>query len=186
MHKATQKTYSNMIQRFRSLTPTAITRRPLLLFLLLLGEPAMAGQDISFASGQASVPLPASYAITKGEDGLTALFGGQQEHKLELTLAGKIPAAKGKTGGGASFVLQQAMKKGIKASQTKDRAVLMEPGGDMKINGRRYRVVHWQIGAGNCVFTMTVTAPLPLSAELDDFLGTPLNQIVNRIGCTPP
>jgi hypothetical protein len=46
--------------------------------------------------------------------------------------------------------------------------------------------MHWQMGVGNCAFTMTLTAPLPMSQELDAFLGEPLNTIVNKISCAAP
>ena len=33
---------------------------------------------------------------------------------------------------------------------------------------------------------MTLTAPLPLSKELDEFLGAPLNTVVNKLSCLAP
>lgn len=151
--------------------------------LLAVGLTSMATSIVNFASGQASVPLPGSYHVKTEGDGLIATFGERRAHKLEITLMGRLSSERGEDDLGARFVRDQAAKRNIKASSAPGRAVLMESGGDQQVEGKAYRTVHWQIGAGNCVFTMSVTAPLPLSGDLDEFLDGPLNDIINHVGC---
>jgi hypothetical protein len=155
-----------------------------LLLVVLLATPhaAASAQPVTFASEQATVPLPASYSVTLSGDGLTAVFGAEGDHKLELTLLGKL-SNKDEQDLGAQFIADQAEKKGKKIFRSKRRAVLMDVAGDHKSGERTYRVVHWQVGAGNCVFTMTLTAPVPMSQDLDDFLIGPLNEILNNVAC---
>ena len=155
-----------------------------LLLVILLATPHAVtfAQPVTFASGQATVPLPSSYSVTLSGDGLTAVFGAKGDHKLESTLLGRL-SNKNEQDLGAQFVADQAEKKGKKISRSKRRAVLMDVGGDYKPGERTNRVVHWQVGAGNCVFTMTLTAPVPMSKDLDDFLSGPFNEIVNNVGC---
>ena len=151
--------------------------------LLAVAAPSMAKSIVTFASGQASVPLPNSYHVTIEGDVLIATFGEERAHKLEITMLGALSSENGEGDLGATFVRDQGLKKSAKVSSAPGRAVLMEAGGDTQAEGKTFRIVHWQIGAGNCVFTLTVTAPLPLSSDLDEFLGGPLNEIINNVSC---
>ena len=155
----------------------------LALVLLAYAPLAMSSPEIEFASGQAIVSLPASFIVTHDPEGLVALFGVARDHKVELTLLGQLSKTNGQRGLAVKFVLDQAAKKKIKVSESPGRAVLMEVGGNTEVKGRTNRIVHWQVGAGNCVFTLTVTAPLPMSRDLDTFLGEPLNEIIRNVRC---
>ena len=84
------------------------------------------------------------------------------------------------------FVKAQAKKRGVDVQSDGERAVLTEPGVKESRGGKVFQSMHWQIGVGNCVFTMTLTAPLPMSKELDEFLGAPLHSIVNELSCSAP
>jgi hypothetical protein len=55
----------------------------------------------------------------------------------------------------------------------------MELGGDQKRDGRVVRVVHWQIGVKEGVFVLTITAPMPMSEALSEFLGNGLSLVAN-------
>jgi hypothetical protein len=103
---------------------------------------------------------------------LTSIFGADPDHRLELTLVGRL-SKNTEQDLGVQFVIDQAEKKRKSVARSEHRAVLMDVAG----------VVHWQVGAGNCVFTVTLTAPLPMSKELDNFLNGPLNEIVDNVRC---
>lgn len=151
--------------------------------LAALVSVSAAADNIVFASGKASVPLPGTFRVTTSDEGLIALFGDEGMHRLEISLAGNLSSDRGDDDLGAQFVRQQGAKRNARVSSAANRASFMESGGDQHAQGTTYRVVHWQIGAGNCVFTMTVTAPMPMSDDLNQFLGAPLNDIIGNIGC---
>lgn len=153
------------------------------LVLLVCAPLALAAQKVSFASDKATVPLPESFRVSKAGDDLTAIFGVDGDHKLELTLLKDLSSAGGAKNRAVEFVASQAEKKGVKILRSEGRAVLMEAGAQEKRGEKTFQSVHWQIAVGNCLFTMTVTAPLPMSKELDAFLGDPLNAIGNEITC---
>lgn len=152
---------------------------------LLAGVPTMAHavQDVSFASNQATVPLPNSFKVQKSADGLKATFGKDGDHTVEITLLAALSKPGGGKGLALEFIKAQADKRGAKVSTDGERAVFSEAGEKHSDAGKVFQAMHWQIGVGNCVFTMTLTAPLPMSQELDEFLGDPLNTIVNRLSC---
>jgi hypothetical protein len=155
---------------------------------LLLGVPLMATatQVVPFAGMRASVPLPNAFRVSASEDGLVATFGAESDHRVELSLLGVLPKSGGPQAQAIDFIQAQGKKKGAKVSSDGERAVFSEPGAQQRRNGKTYQAMHWQIGVGNCVFTMTLTAPLPMSKELDEFLGEPLNAIVNGLACSAP
>jgi hypothetical protein len=49
------------------------------------------------------------------------------------------------------------------------------------VGERTFRTVHWQIGFGDAVVVMTLTAPVDGSTALNQFLGKPLNDVVNSL-----
>jgi hypothetical protein len=146
---------------------------------------ANAAQDVNFASDRASVPLPDSFRIDKTDDGLIATFGAESDHTVEITLLAVL-SKPGTRELALDFIKAQAEKRRAEVSTDGERAVFSEPGAKHTRSGKVYQAMHWQIGVGNCVFTMTLTAPLPMSKELDAFLGEPLNSIVNRLSCSAP
>ena len=154
---------------------------------LLLGGAAVAiaSQQARFSSGHASVPLPDNFTVTtRGED-LVATFGKDGDHMLELTLLKDLSAPGVPAGRAVEFVELQGEKLGVNVSRHGNRAVLMEGGERSKRNGKTFQAAHWQIAVDNCLFTMTVTAPLPMSKELDAFLGDPLSTLIQEISCSP-
>lgn len=58
--------------------------------------------------------------------------------------------------------------------------------GDIERAGETFRVVHWKIGVIEGVFVLTVAAPVPLSSELDDFLGEGLPMVINSVVAVGP
>lgn len=142
---------------------------------------ASATKVVQFAAGRATVPLPGSLSVTTSADGLAAVFGARKDHELELTLLQVMPAGNDEIA--AEFVEAQAKKKGLKVARFDDRAALMEAGGQEQRDGKTFQSAHWQIAVGRCLFTLTIVAPLPMSDELNDFLGAPLNQIVQELTC---
>ena len=155
------------------------------LTLLLAGAPLMshASQMVTFASDRASVPLPDSFKVTKSGEGLIATFGPASDHTVELSLVGVIPKG-GSANQAIEFIESQAKKKGAKVTSDGTRAVFSERGEQNRQDGKVLQAMHWQIGVGNCVFTLTLTAPLPMSKELGEFLGDPLNTIVSELSCS--
>jgi hypothetical protein len=155
---------------------------------LLLGFALMANasQMVRFSSGRASVPLPESFRVAVTGDNVVATFGADADHTLELSLLADLSKAGGAGNLGLGFVKAQGEKKRAKVLTDGERATFSEVGAQEKRGGKTYQAMHWQIGVGNCVFTMTLTAPLPMSKELDTFLGEPLNTIVNKLSCSAP
>lgn len=147
---------------------------------------AAATQVVPFAGKRASVPLPDAYRVSTSDDGLIATFGADSDHTVELSLLGALPTSDKSQAQAIGFIQAQGKKKGAKVSSDGERAVFSEPGAQQRRDGKTYQAMHWQIGVGNCVFTMTLTAPLPMSKELDEFLGEPLNAIVNELSCSAP
>lgn len=156
-------------------------------FLLLgVAMVANASQVIRFSSGRASVPLPDSFRVVVAGDEVVATFGANADHTLELSLLAALSKPGDSADLGLDFVKAQGAKKGAKVMTDGERATFSEVGVKEKRDGKTYQAMHWQIGVGNCVFTMTLTAPLPMSQELDAFLGEPLNTIVNKVSCAAP
>jgi len=154
-------------------------------FLLLLGVStlASASQLIRFASNRASVPLPESFVVVVTGDDLVATFGPEKDHKVEISLLAALDGKGGAKDLALRFISDQAKKRGAKMNTDGERAVFSEAGGKWKEGDKVLQAMHWQLGVGNCVFTVTLTAPLPMSKELDAFLGEPLNEIVNGLAC---
>jgi hypothetical protein len=147
---------------------------------------ATASQTVRFSSDRASVPLPESFRVVVTGDDVVATFGADGDHKLELSLLAALSKPGGARNLALDFVTAQGEKKGAKVLTDGERATFSEAGGKESRGGRTFQAMHWQIGVGNCVFTMTLTAPLPMSKELDEFLGDPLNTIVNELTCSAP
>jgi len=147
---------------------------------------ANASQLARFASDRASVPLPESFQVTVTGDDVVATFGADGDHTLEISLLADLSKPGGPHDLAFNFVKAQGAKKGAKVLSDGERAAFSEAGEQEKRGRRVYQAMHWQIGVGNCVFTMTLTAPLPMSKELDEFLGAPLNAIVNKVSCAAP
>jgi hypothetical protein len=145
---------------------------------------SIASQVVKFASDRASVPFPQSFKMVTSDDGVVATFGQDSDHTVELTLLGVIPKEGGRRDLAVDFIQSQGKKKGAKVSSDGERAVFSEAGEQHRKDGKVFQAMHWQIGVDNCVFTMTLTAPLPMSKELDQFLGEPLNAIVNGLSCS--
>ena len=147
---------------------------------------ANASQVIRFSSDRASVPLPESFRVVVTGDNVMATFGADGDHTLEISLLAALLKPDAATDLGLRFVKAQGEKKGAKVVSDGGRATFSEPGGKEKRGGKTFQAMHWQIGVGNCVFTMTLTAPLPMSQEFDAFLGEPLNTIVKELSCSAP
>jgi len=113
-------------------------------------------------------------------------MGTQVRWSCHLTLLGVLPKTGGRRDEAIAFIQSQARNKGAKVSIDGELAAFSEPGAQYQQDGRTYQAMHWQIGVGACVFAMTLTAPLPMSTELDAFLGDPLNAIVNELTCSAP
>ena len=153
------------------------------LVLLGISMTASATQIIRFSSGRATVPLPDSFRVEVSGNDLTATFGPAADHTLEISFLADLTKPGASKVLALEFVKAQAKKRGAKVQTDDERAVFSEPGAKESRDGKTYQAMHWQIGVGNCVFTMTLTAPLPMSKELDDFLGDPLNAILNKLSC---
>jgi len=147
---------------------------------------ANASQVIRFSSDRASVLLPESFRVVVNGDDVVATFGADGDHTLELSLMAALSKADGPGNLALAFVKAQGEKRGAKVLTDGERATFSEAGEQHKRDGKVFQAMHWQIGVGNCVFTMTLTAPLPMSKELDEFLGAPLNTIVNKLSCSAP
>jgi hypothetical protein len=161
-----------------------ILQRCLAVFLLLGASlVANASQVIRFSSDRASVPLPESFRVVITGDDVVATFGENSDHTVEISLLAALSKPGGAQDLALAFVKAQGEKKGANVLTDGERATFSEPGAKQKRGSKVYQAMHWQIGVGNCVFTMTLTAPLPMSKELDDFLGEPLNTIVNKLSC---
>jgi len=188
MNRLTYRWSAHMESSLPSTSRPSRGAYPLLVAILLSGVPMMstASQVVTFASERASVPFPDSFKVTTSADGLIATFGADSDHTVELSLLAMLPAKGGARDQAIAFIDSQAKKRGAKVSSDGERAVFSEPGAQYRKDGKVFQAMHWQIGVGNCVFTMTLTAPLPMSKELDEFLGAPLNAIVNGVSCKAP
>lgn len=154
--------------------------------LLALSFTANASQLVRFSSGRASVPLPAAFhAIVKG-DSVVATFGADGDHTLALTLLANMSKPGGANNLALDFVRAEGAKRGANVLSDGERTTFSEPGAKETRDGKVFQAMHWQVGVGNCVFVMTLIAPLPMSKELDEFLGDPLNTIVNELSCSAP
>jgi len=157
------------------------------LVVVMLVTPQQSVAAVSFFdNGKAKVELPNSLSISTEPDGsLIAMFGKSGDHKLEIT-HNVVPGAAADSDAGFKFVKDQAIKKGLKAKELNGKTVLMQTGGEIKKEGVTYRIVHWQIGVGRSVFVVTITAPMPMSSDLNNFLGIPLNDLIQSISASGP
>jgi hypothetical protein len=165
--------------------PMKMKARRCLPILLLLGVATMASasQRVRFASDRASAPLPESFRVVVTGDDLVATFGPEKDHKLEISLLAALDGKGGTKNLALLFITEQAQKRGAKVNSDGERAVFSEAGEQWKEGGKILQAMHWQLGVGNCVFNITLAAPLPMSKELDAFLGEPLNELVNGMAC---
>jgi hypothetical protein len=161
---------------------------PFLAGLLLLGVSmaTSASQNIAFGSGRAMVPLPESFQVVVSGNDVAAKFGADGDHTLELSFLADLTKSGSPKTLALDFVKAQATKRNAKVETDGERVVFSEPGAKENRGGRIFQSMHWQIGVGNCVFTMTLRAPLPMSKELDEFLGDPLNTLINKLSCYGP
>ena len=163
-------------------------RHLLFAVLISLGLQASAlnpdgSSPVVFGNGSAQVVLPREMNVISSESELHAQFGAANDHLLELSFN---PSPPGIEVDGREFVRAQAVSKSAELKSGSDRVLFMDPAGDIERAGKTYRVVHWQIGVREGVFVLTVTAPVPMSAELDDFLGKGLPMVVNSVGVVGP
>ena len=132
------------------------------------------------------MPMPDSFRVEVSGNDLTATFGPAADHTLEISFLADLSKPGASKTLALDFVKAQAKKRGVSVQTDDERAVFSEPGAQEARDGKTYQAMHWQIGVGNCIFTMTLTAPLPMSKELDEFLGGPLNKILNELSCSAP
>ena len=138
---------------------------------------------VVFGGGSAQVELPSEMNVISSESELRAQFGAANDHLLELSFN---PSPPGTKIDGREFVRAQASSKSAELKSGSDRVLFMDPAGDIERAGKTFRVVHWQIGVREGVFVLTVTAPVPMSEVLDDFLGEGLPMVVNSLGVVVP
>lgn len=132
----------------------------------------------TFGHGKAEVLLPSKFSPTTDAEGtLTTRFGQGDTHLLEISLQDH-ERKPGSSNLAEQFVQAYAEKKNLKATKGVDRIVVMEPTGDLTEDGKTFRRVHWQVGFGKSLVIITLTAPVPMSSELNEFLGRPLNEMI--------
>ena len=132
---------------------------------------------IVFGGGSAQVLLPSGVETTSTSEHLLARFGPKKDHILEISFnPSPAPSVDGR-----DFVMAAAAKKSAQVKSGVDRVLFIDPAGDVEMDGSTFRVVHWQIGVKEGVFVLTLTAPLPMSAEFGEFLGEDLVTLVNSV-----
>lgn len=139
---------------------------------------AKASQHVTFANDSAVVSLPAETTVVEHESTLKAVFGPAKDHILELSY-NPLPEGRDESATGLEFVRDTAKSKGASVKEAPDRVSLMELGGDHERDGGIVRVVHWQIGVKEGVFVLTITAPMPMSEALSEFLSSGLSLVSN-------
>ncbi|TNJ32973.1 hypothetical protein [Arenimonas terrae] len=160
----------------------------LVALIVSLSTPASASETDSngptvFQEGSAQAVLPSDMEVTSVSSGLRAVFGSSKDHTLELSFSRSPP---GTSADGREFVRAAAVAKAAQLKTATDRVLFMDPAGDLEREGKTFRIVHWQIGVQEGVFVLTVTAPMPMSPELDDFLGAGLQTMVNSVAAVDP
>ena len=160
----------------------AIAARAFLVAMLIAASSASLAQRVFwFAGGAIEVVLPESFDVVERADGsLLATFGEAGDHRLELSLS-DLPSASANTSLGEQFVRDQAERRGRKLSEISGKVVFMDPAGESQVGGKKFRAVHWQVGFGRSVVVITLTAPAEISPALNQFLGKPLNNVVNSL-----
>ena len=160
----------------------ALARLAAVLVLAHAAAGAAHGQQVvTFGNGAAVVTLPASFAVAVNPDGtLLATFGRRAEHRLGLRVT-EVNGGAGETRAGENFVRNVAARKGLRVFQDQDKLVYMDPAPDTRVGDTAFRTVHWQIGFGNLVVGMTLTAPAEATPELTAFFGKPFNDIVRSL-----
>jgi hypothetical protein len=140
-------------------------------------------RSVVFGDGSARVVLPVEMKVMSSERELNAQFGAAGDHLLELSYN---PSPPGTNVDGREFVRAQAASKSAELKSGSDRVLFIDPAGDIERAGKTFRVVHWQIGVREGVFVLTMTAPVPMSAELDAFLGEGLSMVINSVAAVGP
>jgi len=159
-----------------------VARFLLLFALLCCGIVDADAQKLTyFAQGRAQVTLPDSFVANELNDGtLRVLFGPAADHRLELTLV-NAAATDDKGKAGERYVRREAEKKKLKIFESPGKVVFMEPGGDSQVGDKAYRTARWQIGLGNAVVLMTLTAPTAPSPDLTLFLSKRLEGVLASV-----
>ena len=152
-------------------------------FVLALAAAGIAHgqQTVTFGNGTVVVTLPANFTVAVNPDGtLVASFGRRADHRLGLRVT-EVNGGPGETRAGENFVRNVAARKGLRVFQDQDKLVYMDPAPDTRVGDTVFRTVHWQIGFGNMVVGMTLTAPAEATPELTAFFGKPFNDIVRSL-----
>ncbi len=143
---------------------------------------AVAGEGpVVFANGRLEIVLPPTFKVLENNtDGLVAVFGPKEDHRLEFSLTDMGDTA-APADVAEQFVRNQATRKALRAKELPGKVVMMDPGAVFRQDGVDYRRVHWQIGFGRQLVVMTLTAPAQMTPALDEFLGQPLNTAVGSL-----
>jgi hypothetical protein len=146
--------------------------------LFALAMPCFASaqeRTVVFADNKVEVVLPTNMRVVSNEkQTLVAVFGPDEDHKIELTLHETLQSA-GSADAAEQFVRDQAQKKGRRVQQIPGKALFMEPGGEFAQDGKPFRSLHVQVGFGKSLVVVTLSAPQPMSPTLNQFLGAPIN-----------
>lgn len=152
--------------------------------LALLSLPLLAqAQDQThvFAGGKVEVVLPSNFRVVSKEmDTLIAVFGPEEDHKLELTLHEELQSANA-ADAAEQFVRDQALRKGRRLQQVPGKSLFMEPGVAFTEGGKTYKSLHLQVGFGKLFVVVTLTGPQPTSEAMSQFLGSPINTMVKSL-----
>jgi hypothetical protein len=135
-------------------------------------------QTVAFAGGKVEVALPTTLRVVSNEkQTLVAVFGPEEDHKVELTLHETLQSA-GASDAAEQFVREQGQKKGRRVQQVPGKALFMEPGDEFAHEGKPFRSLHIQVGFGKSLVVVTLSAPQPMSPILNQFLGGPVNAML--------
>jgi len=155
-------------------------RRTLLVALSAPSLASAADKAVAFAGGRIEVVLPSFARVTSNQQKtLIAVFGSNEDHKLELTLHEELMSATAPDAA-EQFVSVQAQKRGKRLQRIPGKALFLDPGSDFAEGEKTFRTLHVQVGFGKALVVITVTAPVtqPMSPALGEFLGKPVNAMI--------
>ncbi len=147
--------------------------------------PSHAGEVLTtFSGGRVQLIIPETFMIVSSENNLVTTFGSKRDHKLELKLNDQGDLS-GPADYGESFVIIDAVRKGLNFSKNAGKAVSVAPP-DNSVHGKI--IGRFFIGFGRSVVEMTLTAPdeTPMSPELQEFLAGPINVLVESLRLKEP
>lgn len=137
-----------------------------------------------FAGGKAKVLLPPKFTVDERGNGVIEAHTEGTNGELHLFFElHQAPNASGMKDAAEGFVRASAKKKNLEVREIPGKVFIMESGRESVVHGAPVRTMHWQVGFGNNLLVMTLSAPDSDkdSPNVKDFFETEMERILGGL-----